>query len=233
MTRDGLWDDPLEEPAIDPEDMPEPLDENSASLAIQRRTRERFHEGMPRIDFDDVQPLFRPTTLYLSVIERGMLTATVKFWWQRQHVKDDIHQETWLRLLKPMRLPWIATAKELFTLAYYEALHCYNACCRDDPDAKPAVASQIASQSAGEGEGKGEEISPLERVDLTQYTPDPVVEQLIDAEQSSAMDQNFGTLPLKDQRFLTRYAKKLQAHNPAQRKRAERLRKKMKENARA
>jgi hypothetical protein len=37
--------DPMQEPSIDPDDMPEPL--GGASLVAQKRTRERFHQGLP------------------------------------------------------------------------------------------------------------------------------------------------------------------------------------------
>jgi hypothetical protein len=54
MSRRPTQCDPMEEPSIDPENMPEPL--GGASLAAQKRTRERFHQGMPVTPAKELTP---------------------------------------------------------------------------------------------------------------------------------------------------------------------------------
>jgi hypothetical protein len=216
--------------SYDPELEDDELDKGTPTtpLAAQKRTRERFHAKMPRINFDDQSPIFRPDERYNGIVERGMLSATSsKLRHLRPFQKDDVHQETWLYLLeKPMRLPLVATAKELFDLAYYTALRQYNYLHRDDPDAKPLVASNMKLPTLGEDE-ESEVIPPW---DLEIETGRPV-HNLTDSEVAS-LNEGFtkdmlATLKKDDRIFLTRYLRKSSKHSPAQRKRAERLRKKL------
>ena len=226
MARRPTQCDSIEE-SIDREDIPEPHEKGS--LAAQKRTRERFHQGMPKIEFADQSPIFRPTALYLSIVERGMLSATAKITKLNQEAKDDIHQETWLYLLEDlMRLPWVATAKELFDLGQYMALHQHNALYRDDPDSKPKVFSQMKLKSV-ECEDSVEEILPFDWVDLTaQGAREPVVEDILYAARRDTMNDVLRAVSLADRRFLTRYETKLRRHTPAQRKRYQRLKERLK-----
>lgn len=220
--------DEFEEPPIDPEDCGEP----TTPLARQKRARDPFTKGMPRIDFDDKSPILRPTVLYNSMLERGMLAATVKLYWLRPEAKDDVYQETWLYLLESTRLPEKATAKELFGLAYYTALHQYVALHRDDPDAKPLVASQmklptIDADVGGHPDDKAAVILPWDlqtnKTVAAVNIDDTVVANINKGVARDAMR----VLNKDDRRFMARYLAKKSAHKPAQHKRAERLRKKL------
>jgi hypothetical protein len=208
---------------IEPDEKPE--HDNPNSLAAEKRTRERFHEDMPRIKFDDESPIFRSTVLYDSILERGMLSATSKLYWLPQESKDDIAQATWLYLLeKPMRLPWIATAKELFVLAYYPALRQYNRQFRDDPNAKAELISQMNTPNVDCGDGI-EPLPPWDRVDLTAHATDPKFDDLSYAPRPSmvAISAAVPTLSQKDRQFMVRYSQNLRSHTNAQTKRYQRL----------
>jgi len=211
----------------------EPRHEDLNSLAAQKRARERFHAQMPKIEFGELYLNFRLTPLYLSIVERGILKATSQFYWLMQEQKDDIAQETWLYLLEGNRLPWLATDKELFTLGFYRALNAYSRLHRNN-DAKALIVSQMKLPTIwGVGEGgqaEGETLHPQDwegEVHVAHNMSDSMVDDL----NASFTQEVLGLLNKDDRRFLVRYLRKSSAHDPAQRKRAERLRKKLKKAA--